>query len=392
MRGLLTRTRPLHIARTRGTAPTGDQIHGRLIKAPFGRGGGGAPGAPLWSRILIICFLLGCISALSAVLLLARFPNHEDDIYYIWQDGSDIAQGVNPYSRIHNSDMLENDKFSTYFPGFYLLVSAARLVGVETFEQWLWIWQPLNMLAHLAVGVLILLMLWRTTNVIIALFGAAFWLFNRWSLYVVMAGQIDVLAILLVVLSLLAIERSRVRAWLLFGVSLAIKQIGIFILPLYLLFHWRRGVGVFANVREALRCLMWIALVPSLLIAPFLLWDASGFLNSVFFSATRMPGGHFGAQSIDHALGGVGALAKLPMLGMMGLLYLAYYLGLLPRYAVVTLIFLCFVNFNSVFFKQYLAWGFAFLPLALSEAATLVRARRDNIAELRRPQTMSAGA
>jgi uncharacterized membrane protein len=320
-------------------------------------------------------FLLGLllislsIVALYRVYTLNKQPGNYrgNDIYHIWSDGYEIAHGVNPYSKIHGSDMLKNNKYSTYLPGFFLLVSTYVSLGYETFDEWLKFWRPLSFLIHCSLGLLIFCALFYKSGLVMGLFGANFWLLSRWPISVMNSGQIDLLTIMIVLLALLVLPHKRRLALVIFGASLSIKQIGIFMLPVFLLYcadlkaPWRE------TLRTGIYNLMAIALIPFLTSLPFLIWDAKGLLMSILFSATRSPGGHIKVPSIDEILGYVGLVAKIPMLTMLVLLYLAVMFRKIGLFSASLAVYLVFMSFNSVIFKQYMPWFCAFVGLALSE-------------------------
>src|ERR1700704_1950587 len=84
---------------------------------------------------------LGCSVLLASFFILltvykadvqkGRYRAHRHDIFFIWSAGHAIAHGENPYSKIQGSDILINDKYPTYLPGFYLIVSGYAALGHE---------------------------------------------------------------------------------------------------------------------------------------------------------------------------------------------------------------------------------------------------------------------
>jgi uncharacterized membrane protein len=111
--------------------------------------------------------------------------------------------------------------------------------------------------------------------------------------------------------------------------------------------------------------LAWIALIPILISVPFIVWGPEAFLRSILFSATRLPAGHFNAESFDAMLGLVGLPAKVPMLALMALVYALAFFRRATRYQTVLLVLATFVGFNSVLYFHYPAWVVPFLPLAM---------------------------
>jgi hypothetical protein len=97
------------------------------------------------------------------------------------------------------------------------------------------------------------------------------------------------------VLSLGLFEKYRRTSLLLFGFSLAIKQIAIFLMPLYLIWEYQQS----RSWQKVFVAGLWMAVIPLLASIPFLIWNAEGFIKSIVFSATRIALDHFGAESID---------------------------------------------------------------------------------------------
>ena len=335
-------------------------------------------------------YTLGILSLLAAFLTLCAVYQKNvqkgnyrgNDIFYIWSDGHSIAHGVNPYSKIHGSDMLKNEKYTTYLPGFFLLVSAYVALGNDTFVDWMSFWKPMGFLIHFTIGVILFFALLPRGGLWLALLGSQFWFISRWTIGVMNSGQIDGLAILILLISLFALPKYRKLALILFGASLSIKQIGIFMLPVYLLQNIDVSRHFTVHIKKILIDLLYVALVPLLLCLPFLFWDAKGLLMSLIFSATRSPGGHIKVPSIDELLGYMGIIAKFPMLLMMAFVYFLVLERKIGIHSAALVIFLCFVSFNSVLFKQYMPWFCAFLGLALAELQTL----RIKISEEQSPQ------
>lgn len=86
------------------------------------------------------------------------------------------------------------------------------------------------------------------------------------------------------------------------------------------------------------------------------------------FRATRSPGGHLKIPSVDEILGYVGLVAKIPMIFMMATVYFLVLERRIGKFMAALAIFLIFISFNSVIFKQYMPWFCAFLGLAIAES------------------------
>jgi uncharacterized membrane protein len=157
-----------------------------------------------------------------------------------------------------------------------------------------------------------------------------------------------------------------------FSVSLGIKQIAIFLLPLYLIYLWING-DKDERIKDVAWGLLIILSVPVLTSLPFLIWNAEGFLKSIMFSATRLGSLHIdGAPSLDVILSQdlpwlVGLKAKLLMLSLVGLIYLSFWRETISILASAALVMMVFLYFNSVLFLQYFVWPLSLTMLALVE-------------------------
>jgi uncharacterized membrane protein len=285
-----------------------------------------------------------------------------EDIYYAWVEGQRLLAGENPYARVLAGDMLENDKYATYFPLFYLLSALSQALGLRQYGAWIAFWQPVFLLFHLATGVWLLALFSRRRQYLLSLIVLAIWLFGNWVLHFNYLINFDAIPIFFLVVSLTTLDRRPLLALLLFSLSLALKQVAIFLAPLYLIWLWQEGEQD-RPVRLARHALV-IASVPLLTSLPFVFWNAKGFVRSVLFSATR-------ASSLALTAGRVldrgGLLPRLPLLSFAGAVYLLAWRRRTGRYTAAMLGMLGFLSLNPVVFPQYLPWFLVLLLLALLE-------------------------
>lgn len=288
-----------------------------------------------------------------------------EDIYFIWLEGDRLTRGENPYSRIHESDLRTNDKYATYFPLFYELSYLTNLAGLANFTVWVEFWRVAFLIFNLGIGLLIFLPFFRLGQYMAALFTVSFWLFNRWSLYVTAVVHLEFIAIFFFILSLVLLPKRKSAAFLLFGVSLGIKQIAVFTAPLYLIWAWQKAED--KPLRQMLNAGFLIGVVPLVSALPFIIWDFQGLIKSIMFSATRFPASHVRALSVDAYISLVGIPAKIPMLLFLLIVFGFTFKRRIGKYMAAFLTMIIFVEFNSVFFNQYMAWVMALLPLVLYE-------------------------
>jgi Gpi18-like mannosyltransferase len=152
-----------------------------------------------------------------------------------------------------------------------------------------------------------------------AVFGAIFRLFKRWVLYTATIAHLDFIAILLLVASLGPFHKHCWPALFLLSLSPGVKQIAIFLVPLYLIWTWQAAER--NKPREVLLAALVIASVPVVSALPFVAWNAEGFAKSIILSLTRVFDASYAEPSVDVRLGWTGIPARLPLLGLVPLVY-----------------------------------------------------------------------
>ena len=313
---------------------------------------------------LAASFLL--IVTLACFKINAGFDNSEQallkgrDVMFIWQDAKLLADGLNPYQRIAGKNMEDNQKYTFYLPAFLIMTAGTIQAGLDTFPEWMRAWRWGMLFTHLAIGYVIFGALIRY-GMLPAMLGCSLWIFGRWSLMLFNSGQIDGTAILPMLVSLLLVGSHPRGSALLFGLSVAVKQMAAPLLPLYLLWAWQRA-GSGARLRECVTVVGLVSLVPLLLSLPFLFWDAESYLRMLIFPMTRAG---FGGRTADIYLGLSGLAAKLPFLLVLGI---AYWLAVRHRvnvWAQSLLVFMVLLSFSPAFFTRYLCWVVPLIPLAL---------------------------
>ncbi|ESA33172.1 hypothetical protein N836_22535 [Leptolyngbya sp. Heron Island J] len=292
------------------------------------------------------------------------------DMYYIWLEGKRILAGENPYARILAGNLRENDKYATYFPIAYLLSALVQKLGFLEYRDWLYFWRPLSLLCHMGIVGLTLQYFQKRGVLLLGIAASTVILLGRWSIYIVRVHHLEFAAIVFLVFSLALLSKKTPLALLLFSISLGIKQIAVFLLPLYLVYLWKKRDRYAKNCLIGLLIIVSVPLVTSL---PFILWNAEGFFKSVLFSATRLGDLHIsGAPSIDVIFAVdypwlVGLRAKLLMLLLMALVYLSFWKERVGVFTASTLVMMAFLYFNSVLFLQYFIWPLCLALFAMVE-------------------------
>ena len=318
-----------------------------------------------------IAILLVMIAGLFVHLNLWESPAKviNEDVYYTFLEGNRIINGENPYARILEGNMRENNKYATYFPLAYLLSGLTQIIGINQFASWLLVWRVIFLAANLVITYLVFHISNTRKQSLLGVFGAIFWLFNRWTLHVTSISHIDFVPLFLLLLSLVFIPRRFYLACILFGVSLAFKQIAIFAFPLYLVWSWQTSQQ--HRVRNLIITTLVIGVIPFLLSVPFLVWNSEGYIKSILFSATRNPADHFNAPALDTFLEILKIPVNIPMMLLLGMTYILALVKRVPKYASILLVMTIFFGFNSVLFRQYLIWFMLFIPLTVLEILPL---------------------
>ncbi len=297
-----------------------------------------------------------------------KFDLEQQDIFAVFGEGDRLQRGENPYEQIlsPNVDMKWNQTIATYFPVFYYLSWLTQEIGLEDYIQWIGFWRVVFLAFNLGIAYLLFYVPYhRYKSLTLAVFSALFWLFSRWTLHITMIYHIEFVAIFFLLLSLVLLPKNTKWSFFLFGVSLAVKQIAIFMIPLYLIWAWqfsrnrKQGFKFFATL------ILLMAVIPILLSLPFLVWNVEGFAKSVFISATRISESHFGVPSLDMLIGLSGIPAKLPMLGMMLIVFMLAWKQRINYFVSALFIMIVFIDFNSVLFRQYMAWVVPLIPLSI---------------------------
>jgi uncharacterized membrane protein len=308
-----------------------------------------------WRPLLAAGLVAVLASFVLPRVLQTHLPGPSDDIYWVWWHGDSIAKGENPYARIVGQDMFKNRKYPTYFPTVPLIIALQQKLAPSTFKEWAAIYRQVLVWFHIAVGVLLFMIAYRRAGTIAALFASSFWLFNRWSLVILRIAHLDTPAVFFLLLALCLLGSRPRAAHVSLGLSLAIKQMAICLLPLFVIRSVQEGHK--GSVREAAGTAATILLLPALMSVPFLVWNFEGFVRSMFFSATRQAGSHIPlADSVDVLMGWAGFEARLLMLGLMAAVYWCYSKRTIEFSASALLIMACFLHFNPVLFQQYFVW------------------------------------
>ncbi len=286
------------------------------------------------------------------------------DLYYDFVEAQRIVARENPYERILSGDMRTNQKYATYFPLFYFLSAGLVKLGLQEFTPFVAFWRLAFLLFNAGAGVILFCLLWPRRGLLLAVFGVLFWFFGRWNLRLTSGGNIDYPAVFFLLLSFWLLPRHRVWAFLALGLSLGFKQLGLILVPLFLIAVWR------SEKQHRIRAVLvaGAALASTLVVtsAPFLAANPEAFFKAMVFEVVRDSGSD--VPSLGMMLNLSGAASRLPFFALIGLVYALFWRRKIGIYAGGLLVMASFISVNPVLFKQYFVWLAPFFPLAASEA------------------------
>jgi hypothetical protein len=292
------------------------------------------------------------------------------DISFYYHRGQQIVAGINPYACVLQGGC---KGYPSHFPGMYWLSAGFIALGADDLGEWVMVWRPVVFAAWLLVGGILFVHLFRRGRPALAVAALAFWLFNRWSLYVLRVAHTDFVGVLFLLLAVLLIGRWPMLAALLLGISLAIKQIGIVAVPLFVLVIWRQ------RKHSALQMLLlagMVLAVPLVSAAPFLFDDAGAVLRGWFNPVTRaVQTDYEGVASLDVLIGVTHAGRLSLALFLIAAVYAAAWrrsVGILDGTA---MILATLIAFAPVLFHQYFVWLVPFLLLAVVQSAGAMRSQ-----------------
>ena len=290
-----------------------------------------------------------------------------EDIHDAFLEGERLVNGINPYARILGGDMRNNQKYPTYFPLFYEISYLSQKLGLNTFEKWINFHLRIFYWFDYLIALFLYIVLATKNFEWGGVFAAGFWLFNRWTLYTVTTSNFDFIPIFFMLLAFVLFPRHKWLGLFLFSLSLALKQIGIFLAPLFLIWIFIDEHQTLNGIKQAIKGGLVIFSVPFIASLPFIFWSLEGFVKSIAFSATRFADTHSNLKvdSIDSLIGWQGLPARIPMLLLLLAIYWMTARGIGKRYLPAVLIFAVFISFNSVLFNQYFTWMIVFIPLLI---------------------------
>ena len=320
---------------------------------------------------LFLIFLTICLHSLYWI----AYPPEElvkEDIFYAWKEGFNITKGVNPYARTLLGNLRDNSKYPTYLPLVYLFSAFLHKIGLDSFANFLNIWRPVSLFAHIIIGTSTFYLYLRKGLYSLGFISATLIFFGRWSNYIIKVQHLEYVAVAFLVLSLLLIEDKPFVSGLLMSGSLCVKHIAIILLPIILISsglkikNWQ----LLNFTVELKRYLLGLLIPIFILIIPFILNSPFGFASSLLFPISRHAGSHGVATGIGSILLGADG-AKIVAYLLIVYFYWIISKIKIPLFSSCFITLLIFLQFNSIIFAQYYFWLIIFSLLSLSEILPL---------------------
>lgn len=326
--------------------------------------------ASLLLQIVAVIMLFYVVRLVNKANYSATNWGNKPDIYYEYNAAVDIGNGVNPYNKVLEGNMVWNKKYATLFPLYYYF-----LLGIVTFSKGVFIdfyhnFGKVLYLFEFISFIFIYLQFARYGKKTLGFAAGAFLVLNRWTIASVSGSKQDFIAIAILLASFYFFEKRPRSSYLLYGFSLGIKHLGIFFSPIYLL-------PLILKKRKAKD--FWIdilvmslpIIIPSL---PFIFDNFRSFFLSIAFSFTRAPESDNGilygyqnlltlynTQNYANLSTFTLLLPRLPLVLFSLLNVYMLFTQKIGKFTYVLFAILIFISFNPVYFDQYLLWMTPFI-------------------------------
>ncbi len=289
------------------------------------------------------------------------------DIDYEYQQATQIGAGQNPYAKILDYDLLTNRKFATLLPLYYYFLYIIVLAGNFSWYNFALIYSNVLWAAEMFGALAIYFIFRRENKKALGFVAANFFMFNRWTIANISDGKQDVIAIFLLMASIYLLtsknKNAKIWAFFVYGLSMGIKHIGVFVAPIFLMPLINREFSFKDLLKGAA-----LFLIPTFGVGiPVIVKNPLAFFYSMLFSFTREPsklGVEFGYQNLL-VLYNVGVeknnifyylLPRLPLVVFSALNLVLLWLKKIPTMLYCLTGLFIFIAFNPMLATQYFTW------------------------------------
>jgi len=314
-------------------------------------------------EVLIILSTLYVFGLVKKANWKAEWEFADSDLTHEYRAAMEVQKGINPYKRILGGDLLVNQKYATFLPLYYYSLIFVNSFSNNDYDRFLELYRDILSYAQAFTGLLFYVYFRSNKNRLMGLAAMLFFLFNRWTINILSDGKSDSLAMCALVASLMLYRTKFRLSFFLFGVSLGMKHIGIFLSPIYLLPLLFRERNIKTYLIDIL-----VFSVPTLLPATqFIINSPLSFFYSMLFNITRQhytTSVSFGFEKLlvlynvgvknNSLLFYILPRAPLMVLTLVNVLLLFMKKTKISWYA-LTSIFI-FVAVNPVLIDQYMTW------------------------------------
>jgi hypothetical protein len=321
------------------------------------------------SIIMLVFFLVFIVNKSNYAI-----PNSmaRTDLGNEWAQAKDMQKGKNPYEKILTGNLIENNKYSTLFPFYYYFLMVVSLPSGIRFDPFIENYRVVIQVFEYGAFLFLYLIFRQRNQKLLGLFLASFYIFNRWTVLSISTLKQDVIAQSFLLASFYFLDKKIRLAYLLYGVSLGIKHLGIFVMPVFLapLIFGKRNIKDF---------LIDFSLLLSPVVLPaiyFLIVNFKAFIYSMIFSFTRKPASSCGATPtgyekllVNYNNMGKGfamfylTLPRLPLVLFTVFNTILFFIKKIKVTTYLLMAYIIFAALNPVYFEQYITWVIPFAIL-----------------------------
>lgn len=311
---------------------------------------------------------------------------HNGDVHRGFHRGLDVWAGVNSYLAFNPENMLTQEKVPGFFPLYFYIMAFFVWISNFSFVIFIDYLRFFTFIFYSIIGLLIYFYL-RKTSILLALFGMCIFMFNRWTLFDVISLKQESYVLLLLLSSLLLLNKNKYLSFILFGFATGIKHLTILILPVYFFDYYLNVFKdkkflkiVFSDYSKKYLISFFLMSLPIILPSISYFRDTpQNFINAILFNVTREPESTINegiAVGLDRTLvlynqdlmsSFLLFLPRMPLILILIVVNIMLFKGKISTWSYAALTYLSFISLNPTLFNQYIVWFFAFLPFIFKD-------------------------